>query len=216
MKKLRVVALLVTSKELNIIIRGDVDGSVEALSGSLLKLSTEEVQVNILLKGVGAITESDVTLASASDAVVIAFNVRPNALARGLAEREGIEMRTYSVIYDAINDVKDALEGLLSPEIKEEMLGTAEVREVFKITKVGSVAGCYATSGKLYRNEQVRVIRDGIVIYNSKFSSLKRYKENVKEVLNGSEFGAMIENYNDIKVGDVFECFRTKEIRRKL
>ncbi|RMG27675.1 MAG: translation initiation factor IF-2 [Bacteroidetes bacterium] len=203
-------------KELNIIIRGDVDGSVEALAGALLKLSTEEVQVNILLKSVGAITESDVMLASASDAIIIAFNVRPNATARQLAEREGIEMRTYSVIYDAINDVKDALEGLLSPEIKEEILGTAEVREVFKVSKVGTVAGCYVTSGKLNRDDKVRIIRDGVVIYDSKFSSLKRFKDDVKEVIHGQEFGATVENYNDIKVGDVLEAYKVNEIRRKL
>ncbi|MEL7339500.1 MAG: translation initiation factor IF-2, partial [Bacteroidota bacterium] len=189
-------------KELNIIIRGDVDGSVEALAGSLLKLATEEVQVNIIAKGVGAISEADVNLAIASEAVILAFNVRPNAQARVLAEREEIDIRTYSVIYDAINDVKDALEGLLSPELKEEIMGTAEVREVFKVSKVGMVAGCYSTSGKIYRNERVRIIRDGVVIYESTLTSLKRYKDDVKEVANGYEFGCMVENYNDIKVGD--------------
>jgi len=203
-------------EELNVIIRADVDGSVEALSGALLKLSTEEVQVNIILKGVGAITEGDVLLASASDAVIIAFNVRPTAKARQLAEKEEIDIRTYSVIYDAINDVTDALEGLLSPEIREEIMGTAEVREVFKISKVGAVAGCYATSGKIYRNEPVRVIRDGVVIYDSNLSSLKRFKDDVKEVASGFEFGAMVENYNDIKEGDVLESYRRNEVKRKL
>lgn len=203
-------------KELNVIIKGDVDGSVEALAGSLLKLSTDEVQVNILMKNVGAITEGDVLLASASDAVIIAFNVRPNAQARTLAEREEIDLRTYSVIYDAINDVKDALEGLLSPEIKEEIMGTAEVREVFKVTKVGNVAGSYVTSGKIFRNDRVRVIRENVVIYDSTLASLKRFKEDAKEVSNGFEFGFMVDNYNDIKVGDVLESYRQKEVRRKL
>ena len=203
-------------KELNVIIKGDVDGSVEALAGALLKLSTGEVQVNILLKSVGAITEGDVLLASASDAVIIAFNVRPNAQARSLAEREEIDVRTYSVIYDAINDVRDALEGLLSPEIKEEIMGTAEVREVFKVTKVGNVAGAYVTSGKIHRGDRVRVIRENVVIYDSQLASLKRFKDDVKEVASGFEFGFMVDNYNDIKEGDVIESYRQKEVKRKL
>ena len=203
-------------EELNIIIRADVDGSVEALSGSLLKLSTEEVQVNILLKAVGAITEGDVLLASASDAIIMAFNVRPSSKAKTLAEKEEIDIRTYSVIYDAINDVTDALEGLLSPEIREEIMGTAEVREVFKITKVGAVAGCMALQGKIYRDEPVRVIRDGVVIYDSKLSSLKRFKDDVKEVNSGMEFGAQVTNYNDIRTGDVLESYKRNEIKRKL
>lgn len=203
-------------KELNIIIRGDVDGSVEALAGSLLKLSTEEVQVNIITKGVGAISEADVNLAIASEAVILAFNVRPNAQARGLAEREEIDIRTYSVIYDAINDVKDALEGLLSPELKEEILGTAEVREAFTVTKVGMVAGCYATSGKITKNDPVRVIREGVVIHQGKLNSLKRFKDDVKDVNNGYEFGCMVENYSDIQVADVIESFRVREVKRKL
>ena len=168
------------------------------------------------MKNVGAINEGDVLLASASDAVIIAFNVRPNAQARALAEREEIDLRTYSVIYDAINDVKDALEGLLSPEIKEEIMGTAEVREVFKVTKVGNVAGAYVTSGKIFRNDRVRIIRDNVVIYDSTLSSLKRFKDDVKEVATGFEFGFMVENYNDIKVEDVLESYRQKEVRRKL
>ena len=203
-------------EELNIIIRADVDGSVEALSGSLLKLSTEEVQVNILLKAVGAITEGDVLLASASDAIIIAFNVRPSSKAKSLAEKEEIDIRMYSVIYDAINDVTDALEGLLSPEIREEIMGTAEVREVFKITKVGAVAGCMAIQGKIYRDEPVRVIRDGVVIYDSKLSSLKRFKDDVKEVNSGMEFGAQVTNYNDIRKGDVLESYKRNEFKRKL
>jgi translation initiation factor IF-2 len=202
--------------ELNIIIKGDVDGSVEALAGSLLKLGSDEVQVNIILKSVGGITESDVNLAMASEAVIIAFNTRPNAQARSLAEREGIDIRTYSVIYDAINDVKDALEGLLSPDIKEEILGTAEVRDSFKISRVGTIAGCMVTSGKILRNGSVRVIRDGVVIYTSTVSSLKRFKDDAKEVVAGYECGIMIENYNDIKVGDVFECFKEVEVKRTL
>ncbi|MEZ4771573.1 MAG: translation initiation factor IF-2 [Bacteroidia bacterium] len=203
-------------KELNIIIRGDVDGSVEALSGALLKLSTGEVQVNIVFKAVGAISEADVNLAIASDAIVMAFNVRPNAQARSLAEREEVDIRTYSVIYDAINDVRDALEGLLSPEIKEEIVGTAEVRDVFNITKVGNVAGALAMTGKIKRDDPVRIIREGVVIYNSKLASLKRFKDDAKEVISGMEFGFMVENYNDIKPGDVLESYRINEIKRKL
>lgn len=203
-------------EELNIIIRGDVDGSVEALSGSLLKLSNDEVEVNIIWKGVGAISEADVNLAIASDAIILAFNVRPNSLARALAEREEVDIRMYSVIYDAINDIKDALEGLLSPEIKEEIVGTAEVKEVFKVTKVGNVAGSQCMSGKIKRDEPIRIIRDSVVIYDSRLSSLKRFKDDVKEVVSGQEFGFMVENYNDIKVGDVLECYHVNEIRRKL
>lgn len=203
-------------KELNLIIRADVDGSVEALAGSLLKLSTEEVQVNILLKSVGAITEGDVLLASASDAIIIAFNVRPSAKARLLSEKESIDIRMYSVIYDAINDVRDALEGLLSPEIREEILGTAEVRDVFKITKVGNVAGCLVLSGKINKVDPIRVIRDAVVIYDSKLASLKRFKDDVKDVVAGYEFGAMVENYNDIQPGDILESYRRNEFRRKL
>ena len=193
-----------------------MDGSVEALSGSLLKLSTEEVEVNIIMKGVGGISENDVNLASASDAVIIAFNTRPTAGARSLAEKEQIDIRTYSVIYDAINDVKDALEGMLSPEIKEEVTSTVEVRDVFKISKVGAVAGCMVTTGKVLRNAPVRIIRDGVVIYTSKVSSLKRFKDDAKEVASGYECGIMVENYNDIKVGDVLETYKEVEIKRSL
>ncbi len=203
-------------QELNLIIRADVDGSAEALAGALLKLSTPEVSVNILFKGVGAINEADVNLATASDAVVIAFNVRPNAQARALAEREEIDIRTYSVIYNAIDDVHDALEGMLSPEIKEEITGTLEVREVFKVHRVGTIAGCLVTSGKINRNDKARVIRDGVVIYESALSSLKRYKDDVKDVIAGQECGLTVDRYNDVREGDVIETFRQKEVRRKL
>ncbi|MDX1906768.1 MAG: translation initiation factor IF-2 [Bacteroidia bacterium] len=203
-------------KELNIIIRGDVDGSVEALSGSLLKLSTEEVQVNIIMKAVGAITEADVNLALASDAVIIAFNVRPNVQARNLADREEVDIRTYSVIYDAINEVRDALEGMLAPEVREEITGTLEVLEVFKITRVGNVAGGRVASGKVTRSDLARVIRDSVVIFDSKFASLRRFKDDVKEVLAGQDCGFMIENYPDLHPGDVVEAYRKSEVRRKL
>jgi translation initiation factor IF-2 len=202
--------------ELNVIVKGDVDGSVEALSGSLLRLSTPEVQVNIILKSIGGIKESDVTLAIASEAIILAFNTRPNAQARALAEREGVDIRTYSVIYDAINDVKDALEGLLSPDIKEEITGTAEVRETFKVSKVGTIAGCMVTQGKIFRNSPVRIIRDSVVIYDSNLSSLKRFKDDVKEVNFGYECGIMVENYNDVRVGDIIEGYTKVEVKRKL
>ncbi|MEM9986945.1 MAG: translation initiation factor IF-2, partial [Bacteroidota bacterium] len=203
-------------KELNVIIRGDVDGSVEALSGSLLNLSTEEVQVNILQKGVGAITEADINLAIASEAIVIAFNVRPIAKARQLADRENVDISTYSVIYDAIDDVRDALEGLLSPELREEEAGTAEIREVFKISKVGNIAGCLVVSGKIERGNPVRIIRDGVVVHEGKLASLKRFKDDAKEVVSGQECGMMIDNFNDVQVGDTIESYRVNEIRRKL
>ena len=203
-------------KELKLIIKGDVDGSVEALSGSLLKLSTEEVQVAILMKGVGGITESDVLLASASDAVIIAFNVRPKGKARLLATKEGVDIRTYSVIYDAINDVRDALEGLLSPDVKEEIVGNVEVRNVFKISKVGTVAGCYVTSGRVQKNATVRLIRDSVVIYDSTIESLRRFKEDAKEVSSGFECGIMVKNFPDIKVGDVIEVYKEVEVKRTL
>ncbi len=203
-------------RELNVIIRGDVDGSVEALSGSLLNLSTEEVQVNILQKGVGAITEADINLAIASEAVVLAFNVRPIPKARQLADRENVDISFYSVIYDAIDDVRDALEGLLSPEMREEMAGTAEIREIFKISKVGNIAGCLVTSGKIERNNPIRIIRDGVVIHEGKLISLKRFKDDAKEVISGQECGLMIENFNEIEEGDTIESFRVNEVRRKL
>ncbi|HPM11932.1 MAG TPA: translation initiation factor IF-2 [Bacteroidales bacterium] len=203
-------------QELSIIIKGDVDGSVEALADSLIKLSTEEIQVAIKHKAVGQISESDVLLASASDAIIIGFQVRPSLAARKLAEKEGIDIRLYSIIYDAINEVKDAMTGMLSPEIKEEILGSCEIREVFKITKVGTVAGCFVTDGKIVRNAKIRIIRDGIVVYTGDLGSLKRFKEDVKEVTRGYECGLNIHNYNDIKEGDIIEAFEQKEVKRKL
>ncbi|MEM6642529.1 MAG: translation initiation factor IF-2 [Bacteroidota bacterium] len=205
-----------TFKELNVIVKGDVDGSIEALSDSLLKLSTEEVQVNILHKGVGQISESDVLLASASDAVIVGFQVRPSGGARKLAESEEIEIRLYSIIYDAINDVKDAMEGMLEPTSEEIITGNIEVREVFKISKVGTVAGCYVTDGTVKRSNQVRLVREGIVVYTGEINQLKRFKEDVSEVKNGYECGISIKNFNDIKVGDVIEGFEIKEVKRTL
>ncbi|NMM49816.1 translation initiation factor IF-2 [Marinigracilibium pacificum] len=203
-------------KELNIIVKGDVDGSVEALSDSLLKLTTEEVAVNIIHKGVGQISESDVLLASASDAIVIGFQVRPSGGARRIAETEEIEIRLYSIIYDAINDVKDAMEGMLAPTVEEVITGTIEVREIFKISKVGTVAGCMVTEGFVKRNNQIRLIRDGIVVYTGDIDQLKRFKDDVGEVKKGYECGLSIKNYNDIKIGDIIEGFEEKEIKRKL
>ena len=203
-------------QELNIILKGDVDGSVEALTDSLQKLSTEEIQVNIIHKGVGAITESDVLLASASDAIVIGFNVRPMGNARAVAEKEEIDIRSYSIIYDAINDVKDAMEGMLSPEMKEEVTGTAEIRETYKISKIGTIAGCMVTSGKIYRNSGVRIIREGIVVYTGALASLKRFKDDVKEVAKGYDCGLQIKNYNDIKVEDTIEFYQEVAVKKTL
>ncbi|MGO1729765.1 MAG: translation initiation factor IF-2, partial [Flavobacteriaceae bacterium] len=203
-------------KELNIILKADVDGSVEALTDSLQKLSTEEIQVNIIHKGVGAITESDVLLASASDAVIIGFNVRPAGNARILADKEEIDIRSYSIIYDAINDIEDAMEGMLSPELKEEITGTAEVRETFKISKIGTIAGCMVTSGKIYRNSGIRLIRDGIVIYTGSLTSLKRFKDDAKEVAKGYDCGLQIKNYNDLKIDDIVEAYQEVEVKKKL
>jgi len=203
-------------QELNIIVKGDVDGSIEALSDSLIKLSTEEIQVNVKHKAVGQISESDVLLAAASDAIIIGFQVRPSLSARKLAEKEGVDIRLYSIIYDAINELKDAMEGMLSPEIKEEINGTLEILETFKITKVGTVAGCMVRDGKIYRNSKVRVIREGIVVYDGNLGSLKRFKDDVKEVVTGLECGLNIENFNDIKDGDVIEAYTEREIKKKL
>jgi len=203
-------------KELNIIVKGDVDGSVEALSDSLLKLSNEEVMVNVIHKSVGAITESDVLLASASNAVIVGFQVRPSVSARKLAEAEQIDIRLYSIIYQAIEEIKSAIEGMLAPEIEEKILCNIEVRDVFKITKVGTVAGCMVLDGKVTRNTKVRVIRDGIVVYTGLLGSLKRFKDDVKEVQTGYECGLNIENFNDIKVGDIVEGYELTEIKRKL
>jgi translation initiation factor IF-2 len=203
-------------KELNIILKGDVDGSVEALTDSFQKLSTEEIEVKIIHKGVGAITESDVLLASASDAIIIGFNVRPAGNARMVADKEEIDIRTYSIIYDAINDVKDAMEGLLSPEMKEEITGNAEIRETFKISKIGTIAGCMVTDGKIFRNSNIRLIRDGVVVFTGELSSLKRFKDDAKEVSKGYDCGLQVKNYNDIIEGDIVEAFQEVAIKKKL
>lgn len=203
-------------KELNIILKGDVDGSVEALTDSLQKLSTEEIQVNIIHKAVGPITESDVLLASASDAIIIGFNVRPMGNARQIADKEEIDIRTYSIIYAAINDLKDAMEGMLSPEMKEEITGTAEIRETFKISKVGTIAGCMVLTGKIIRNAGIRLIREGVVIYTGELDSLKRFKDDAKEVAKGYDCGMQVKNYNDIKEGDVIESFHEVAVKKKL
>jgi len=203
-------------KELNLIVKGDVDGSIEALSDSLLRLSTEEIQVNIVHKGVGAITEADVNLASASDAIVIGFQVRPSVAARKLAEQEQIDIRLYSVIYKAIDELKAAMEGMLSPDIEEKVVGTAEIRETFEITKVGTIAGCYVTDGTIKRTSKVRVIRDGIVIHTGVLGSLKRFKDDVREVKNNYECGLNIDKFNDIKIGDLVEAYEEVEVARKL
>ena len=203
-------------KELNLIVKGDVDGSIEALSDSLLRLSTEEIQLNIVHKGVGAISEADVNLASASDAIIIGFQVRPTLGARKMADTEQIDIRLYSVIYKAIDEIKDAMEGLLSPDIEEKIVGTAEIRETFDITKVGTIAGCFVTDGTIFRNSNIRIIRDGVVIHTGKLGSLKRFKDDVKEVKNNYECGLNVEKFNDIKEGDVIEAFEEVEIARKL
>jgi translation initiation factor IF-2 len=203
-------------KELNIILKGDVDGSVEALSSEFAKLSTEEIQINIIHKGVGAITETDVMLASASDAIIIGFNVRPAGNARQIAQKEEIDIRSYSIIYDAINDLKDAMEGMLSPEMKEEITGTAEIREIFKVSKVGSIAGCMVTDGKIFRNSKIRLIREGVVIFTGELATLKRFKDDVKEVAKGYDCGMQIKNYNDIEQLDLIEAFQEVEVKKKL
>ncbi len=203
-------------QELNVIIKGDVDGSIEALTDSLIKLSTDEIQVNVIHKAVGEISESDVMLANASNAIIIGFQVRPSLSARKLAEKEEIEIRLYSIIYDAINELKDAMSGMLSPEIKEEIVATVEVRETFKISKVGTIAGCMVREGKINRNTKIRLIRDGIVIYTGVLGSLKRFKDDVKEVASGYECGLNIEKFNDIKVGDIVEGYEEKEYARTL
>ena len=203
-------------QELNIIVKGDVDGSVEALSDSLIKLSTPEIQLNIIHKAVGQISESDVLLAAASNAIIVGFQVRPSMNARKLAEKEEIDIRLYSIIYDAIEEIRAAMEGMLSPELKEEIIATLEIREIFKVTKVGTVAGCYVKEGKITRNTKVRVIRDGIVIYTGELGSLKRFKDDVKEVVGGYECGLNIQNFNDIKTGDIIEGYQEVEIKKTL
>ena len=203
-------------KELNIILKGDVDGSVEALTDSFQKLSTDEILINIIHKAVGAITESDVLLASASDAIIIGFNVRPTGNARQIADKEEIDIRNYSIIYDAINDLKDAMEGMLAPKYKEEISGNAEIRETFKISKVGTIAGCMVTSGKIFRNSSIRIIRDGVVVSSGVLSSLKRFKDDAKEVSKGYDCGLQVKNYNDIRIGDVIEAYSQVEIKKKV
>jgi translation initiation factor IF-2 len=202
--------------ELNIIVKGDVDGSIEALSDSLIKLSTQEIQVNVIHKAVGQISESDITLAATADAVIIGFQVRPSTAARKLSEKEGVEIRLYSIIYDAINEVRDAMEGMLSPEIREDIIGEVEVQQVFKISKVGTIAGCIVKEGKIRRTNRVRVIRDGIVVHAGELSSLKRFKDEVKEAVSGQECGIFINNYSDIQVGDIIEPYDQTEIKKKL
>lgn len=203
-------------QELNIIVKGDVDGSVEALSDSLIKLSTPEIQLNIIHKAVGQISESDILLAAASNAIIVGFQVRPSLSARRLAEKEEIDVRLYSIIYNAIEEIRSAMEGMLMPEVKEEIVATLEIREIFKVTKVGTVAGCYVKEGKITRNTRVRVIRDGIVIYTGELGSLKRFKDDVKEVVGGYECGLNIHNFNDIKVGDVIEGYQEFEVKKTL
>ena len=203
-------------KELNIIVKGDVDGSIEALADSLLKLSTEQIQINIISKGVGQISESDVLLASASDAIIIGFQVRPSTGARKLAEAEQIDIRLYSIIYDAINEIKSAMEGMLDPEFEEKIVANVEIRETFKITKVGTIAGCMVLDGKITRNSKIRIVRDGVVVYTGELASLKRFKDDVKEVLKGYECGLNIQNFNNIEVGDIVEAYEQVEVARKL
>ena len=203
-------------KELNIILKGDVDGSVEALSDSFSKLSTEEIQINIIHKGVGAITETDVMLASASDAIIIGFNVRPAGNARQLADKEEIDIRYYSIIYAAIDDLKDAMEGMLAPEMKEEVLGTAEIREIFKISKVGSIAGSMVMDGKIVKNSKIRIIRDGVVVHDGELLALKRFKDDVKDVAKGYDCGIQIKGYNDIEERDIIESYHEVAIKKKL
>lgn len=203
-------------KELNVIIKGDVDGSIEALSDSLQKLSTDQIEVNIIHKSVGQISESDVMLAAASDAIIIGFQVRPSANARKIAEKEQIDIRLYSIIYDAIEEIKDAMEGMLSAKIEEKIVGTVEIREIFKVSKVGTIAGCMVQDGKINRNSKVRLIREGIVIYTGELGSLKRFKDDVKEVTKGYECGLNIANYNDIKIGDIVEAYEEVEVKQKL
>ena len=198
------------------ILKGDVDGSVEALTDSLQKLSTEEIQINIIHKGVGAITESDVLLASASNAIVIGFNVRPTVNSRLLAEKEEIDIRSYSIIYDAINDLKDAMEGMLSPEMKEQITGDVEVRETYKISKVGTIAGCMVTNGKILRTHKLRLTRDGVVLHTGELISLKRFKDDVKEVSKGYDCGIQIKDFNDLKVGDSIEFYDEIAVKKKL
>jgi translation initiation factor IF-2 len=203
-------------KQLSIVVKGDVDGSVEALGDALAKLSNEEVRVQVIHKAVGAISESDVLLAAASNAIILGFHVRPSSAARKLAEAESVDIRLYSIIYDAIENVRKGLEGLLSPEIREDVVGSLEVRQTFKVPKFGTVAGCYVVDGKITRNNRVRLIRDGIVVFEGSIASLRRFKDDVREVEEGYECGVSLENYNDVKVGDTIEAFVIVETQRTL
>ena len=202
--------------ELNIIVKGDVDGSIEALADSLINLSTENIQVNVIHKAVGAISDSDILLAAASNAIICGFQVRPTVSARKMAEQEEIDIRLYSVIYDAIEEIKSAMVGMLAPEIKEEITASVEILEIFKISKIGTVAGCIVREGKIKRSNKVRIIRDGIVIYTGELDSLKRFKDDVREVATNFECGLNVKNYNDIKVGDIIESFEEKEVKQTL
>jgi translation initiation factor IF-2 len=204
------------TQQLSLVIKGDVDGSVQALSDSLEQLSTSEVHVQVIHRAVGAINESDVLLASTSDAIVIGFHVRPSTEARAIADREGVDIRLYSIIYEAVEEVRLAMEGMLAPEEREIMLGTAEVRQIFKVPRVGTVAGCMVTSGELQRRGKVRVIREGVQVYEGELESLKRFKDDVREVREGFECGLNVHNFNDVKVGDVIECYRVEEVARSL
>jgi len=203
-------------KQLNILVKADVDGSVEALSDALIKLTNAEIQVNVVLKAVGQISESDILLASASDAIIIGFNVRPSLQARKLAEQENIEVKLYSVIYQAIEELQSAIEGMMMPTMEEKITSNVEIREIFKITNVGTIAGCYVMDGKITRNTAIRIIRDGIVVYTGELASLKRFKDDAKEVTAGMECGLNIKNFNDIKVGDVIEGYETVEVKKKI
>ncbi len=203
-------------KELRVIVKGDVDGSVEALADLLSKISDSEVKVSVIHKGVGAINENDVLLAAASQAIIVGFHVRPDLRARELAAKEKVDIRLYTVIYEAQEEIKKALEGLLTPEIKEKITGTAEVRQVFKISKVGTIAGCHVQSGAVRRIDRIRVVRDGVIAYDGKIEALKRFKDDAREVAAGFECGIKIENFNDIKVGDVLECYELLSVARKL
>jgi translation initiation factor IF-2 len=203
-------------RDLPVIVKTDVDGSAEALSDSLMKLSTEEVVVRVIHKGVGGISESDVLLALASNAIIIGFHVRPNLKARQLAQQENLDIRLYNIIYDAINDVKNALEGLLAPTISEEITATVEVRDIFKISKIGTIAGCHVKEGKITRNSHVRLVRDGVEVYDGTLASLKRFKDDAREVEQGFECGLGLDNFNDLKAGDIVEAYRKVETKRKL
>jgi len=203
-------------KELKLVVKGDVDGSVEALSDSLMKLSTEQIMVTVIHKGVGQITESDVMLASASDAIIVGFQVRPLASVRKLAEQEQIDVRTYSVIYDAIEEIKSAMEGMLAPTFEEKVLGTVEIREVFKITRVGNIAGCMVLEGKVTRNSKIRLLREGVIVHTGELASLRRFKDDVKEVNHGYECGLNLTGYQDIRVGDIIEAFERVEVKARL